>query len=42
MEGFWDELRIKATGEISEEGQLILDAPLREIKPQYGYRAIYY
>jgi hypothetical protein len=31
----WDELRIQATGEIDEEGQLILDYPLRKTTPQY-------
>jgi hypothetical protein len=31
----WDELRIKATGEINEEGQLVLDYPLRKTAPQY-------
>jgi hypothetical protein len=31
----WDELRIQATGEIDEEGQLILDYPLRKTMPQY-------
>jgi hypothetical protein len=31
----WDELRIRATGEINEEGQLILDYPLRKTTPQY-------
>jgi hypothetical protein len=30
----WDELRIKATGAINEEGELILDEPLRVTKPQ--------
>ena len=34
VERMWDELRIKATGSIDEEGQLILDEPLREIKRQ--------
>jgi hypothetical protein len=35
MSELWDNLRIKATGEINEVGQLILDEPLRETKPQY-------
>jgi hypothetical protein len=30
----WDDIKIKTTGEINEEGQLILDKPLRETKPQ--------
>ncbi|WP_295615349.1 hypothetical protein [Chamaesiphon sp. GL140_3_metabinner_50] len=30
----WDEIKIKTTGEINEEGQLILDRPLRETKAQ--------
>lgn len=30
----WDELRIKTTGAINEEGELILDEPLRVTKPQ--------
>jgi hypothetical protein len=30
----WDELRIKATGEIDEEGRLLLDKPLKNVKPQ--------
>ena len=34
VEGMWDELRIKATGSIDEEGQLILDEPLRATKCQ--------
>ncbi|PSB56368.1 hypothetical protein [Chamaesiphon polymorphus] len=31
----WDDIKIKTTGEINEEGQLILDRPLQETKPQY-------
>jgi hypothetical protein len=31
----WDDIKIKIAGEINEEGQLILDKPLRETKPQY-------
>jgi hypothetical protein len=31
----WDELRIKITGEIDNEGYLILDEPLRPTKQQY-------
>jgi hypothetical protein len=31
----WDELRIKATGSIDNQGYLILDVPLRQTKPQY-------
>ena len=31
----WDELRIKATGEINQEGQLILDYPLKKTASQY-------
>jgi len=30
----WDELRIKTTGAINEEGELILDEPLRVTKTQ--------
>jgi hypothetical protein len=30
----WDDIKIKTTGEINEEGQLILDQPLKETKPQ--------
>ncbi len=30
----WDDIKIKTTGEINEEGQLILDRPLKETKPQ--------
>jgi hypothetical protein len=35
MSELWDNLGIKATGEINEVGQLILDEPLRTTKPQY-------
>lgn len=31
----WDEFTIEATGSISDEGQLILDEPLRTTKHQY-------
>ena len=31
----WDDLRIKTTGVINEEGQLVLDEPLRPTKRQY-------
>ncbi len=31
----WDELRIKTTGEIDNQGYLILDRPLRPTKQQY-------
>jgi hypothetical protein len=31
----WDDLMIQTTAEIDEEGQLILNEPLKEIKPQY-------
>jgi hypothetical protein len=31
----WDDLRIKATGEINDRGQLILDEPLGEVEAQY-------
>jgi hypothetical protein len=31
----WDDLEIEATGEINDRGQLVLDEPLRETKPQY-------
>jgi hypothetical protein len=31
----WDELRIKTTGKIDNEGYLILDRPLRPTEPQY-------
>jgi hypothetical protein len=31
----WDEIRIKATGEINDFGQLVLDEPLRETEAQY-------
>jgi hypothetical protein len=30
----WDDIKIKTTGEINEEGQLILDKPLKQTKPQ--------
>lgn len=30
----WDDIKIKTTGEINEEGQLILDQQLRETKAQ--------
>ena len=30
----WDDIKIKTTGEINEDGQLILDQPLKETKPQ--------
>lgn len=30
----WDSLLVKATGTINDEGQLILDEPLRTTKPQ--------
>jgi hypothetical protein len=35
MSELWDNIGIKATGEINEAGQLTLDEPLRETKPQY-------
>jgi hypothetical protein len=35
VKGMWDELRIKVTGEINAEGQLVLDEPLRKTKRQY-------
>ena len=35
MSELWENLGIKATGEINEAGQLILDEPLRATKPQY-------
>jgi hypothetical protein len=31
----WDDTEIEATGEINDQGQLVLDEPLTEIKPQY-------
>jgi hypothetical protein len=31
----WNDLEIEATGEINDRGQLVLDEPLRETKPQY-------
>jgi hypothetical protein len=31
----WDDLEIEATGEINDRGQLVLDEPLRQTKPQY-------
>jgi hypothetical protein len=31
----WDELRIKTTGEIDNQGYLILDRPLRPTNQQY-------
>ena len=31
----WDDIKTKATGEINEQGQLVLDEPLKETKPQY-------
>jgi hypothetical protein len=31
----WDDTEIEATGEINEQGQLVLDEPLTETKPQY-------
>lgn len=34
VEGMWDELRIKATGEIDDRGRLILDKPLENTKCQ--------
>jgi hypothetical protein len=34
VEGMWDELRIKATGEIDAEGRLILDEPLKSTSCQ--------
>ncbi len=34
MSELWDELRIKTTGAINQEGELILDEPLRATKPQ--------
>jgi hypothetical protein len=30
----WDDIKIKTTGSINEEGQLILDQPLKDTKPQ--------
>jgi hypothetical protein len=35
MSELWDNIGIKATGEINEAGQLTLDEPLRATKPQY-------
>lgn len=34
VENMWDELMIKTTGAIDDEGQLVLNEPLREAKPQ--------
>jgi hypothetical protein len=34
VKGMWDNLRIKATGEIDPEGRLILDRPLTDPKSQ--------
>ncbi len=31
----WDDIKITITGEINEQGQLVLDEPLKEIKAQY-------
>jgi hypothetical protein len=31
----WDDIKIKTTGEINAEGQLILDKPLQKTKAQY-------
>ncbi len=31
----WDDMMIQTTAEIDEEGQLILNEPLKETKPQY-------
>jgi hypothetical protein len=31
----WDDMMIQTTAEIDEEGQLILNDPLKETKPQY-------
>jgi hypothetical protein len=31
----WDDTEIEATGEINEQGQLVLDEPLKETNPQY-------
>ena len=31
----WDDMMIQTTAEIDEKGQLILNEPLRETKPQY-------
>jgi hypothetical protein len=31
----WDDIKIITTGEINEQGQLVLDLPLRETKAQY-------
>jgi hypothetical protein len=35
MSELWDNICIKATGEINAAGQLTLDEPLRATKPQY-------
>ena len=31
----WDDTEIEATGEINDQGQLVLDEPLKKTKPQY-------
>jgi hypothetical protein len=31
----WDDMMIQMTAEIDEDGQLILNEPLKEVKPQY-------
>jgi hypothetical protein len=31
----WEDIKMKATGEINEQGQLVLDEPLKEIPPGY-------
>lgn len=31
----WSDIKIKATGEINERGQLVLDRPLGEVEAQY-------
>jgi hypothetical protein len=35
VERVWDDIKIKATGEINELGQIILDEPLRESEARY-------
>ena len=35
VSALWDDMMIQTTAEIDEEGQLILNEPLKETKPQY-------
>jgi hypothetical protein len=30
----WSDIKIKTTGEINDKGQLVLDQPLKDTKPQ--------